>query len=142
MGFAGNGEGGLRPSVDKVAAIRDYPVPSDVPALERFFHISMYLRQWVPERSDHTKILNTAIPYNINSIGARRDLVLHWKPEHDASFDHIKDCIVNNVVWGDDPTMQYHLSIDASNLCIGTVLFQLEGPPPGTVASLQYRENE
>ncbi|KAH0607822.1 uncharacterized protein H6S33_002856 [Morchella sextelata] len=142
LGFAGSGQGGLRPSIDKIAAIRDYPVPSDVAGLERFLHISTYLRQWVPGRSDHAKILKTAILCKINSMGARRDLVLHWKAEHDSSFKYIKDCIANNVIWGGDPTMQYHLSTDASNLGLGAVLFQLDGLPLSTVAGPKFRENE
>lgn len=142
LGYSGSGRGGLRPSIDKLAAIRDYPIPQTAEDVERFLHITTYLRQWIPGRSEHSKILKTSLSFAWNARGARRDMVLNWKPEHQLSFDHIKNSLLENMIWGGDPSIQYHLATDASNLGHGGVLFQLINTPPGTIAAPKYRSLE
>jgi len=62
LGFRSEGQG-LRPSLDKVQAIRDYPVPCNQEELERFIYMTTYLRHFIPGRSDHVRVLKQAIVY-------------------------------------------------------------------------------
>ena len=48
-----------------------------------------------------------------------------WGKEQQQSFDHIKRSTSTNVMTGADLKVQYHLTADASKMCIRGVLFQL-----------------
>ena len=65
-----------------------------------------------------------------------------WGPEQQKSFDAIKSAIANNARSGIDPQVQFHLAVDASQVAIGGVLFQLHGVPSGTEASPQFGSQE
>jgi transposase InsO family protein len=60
----------------------------------------------------------------------------------EKSFDHIKSSIIKNVCFGGDPSLQYHLTSDASNTGIGGCLFQIIDTVPGTMPSTKSRQNE
>ena len=51
---------GLRPSEDKVAAIRDYPRRTNFDELNKFVWMTTYLRHFIPGRADHVQILKQA----------------------------------------------------------------------------------
>lgn len=140
LGYGGSGKGGLRPSIDKIAAIRDYPRPETPEEVERFVNVTTYLKQWIPGRSEHAKKVKSAI--QTRWVGSRKITTIEWKIEHEQSFNHIKRCIMDNVIWGGDLETQYHLATDASNSAIGGVLFQLAGLPGGTIAQPKHRKNE
>lgn len=53
LGYGGSGKGGLRPSIDKIAAIRDYPKPETPEEVQRFVKVTTCLKQWIPGRSEH-----------------------------------------------------------------------------------------
>jgi len=100
LGFRSEGKG-LRPSLDKVQAIRDYPVPSNQEELERFIYMTTYLRHFIPGQSDHARVLKQAIIYeneaglgNLANSGNRmeRELVMKRKglPEQRARGKKVK----------------------------------------------------
>ena len=51
---------GLRPSEDKVAAIRDYPTPTNLEEINKFLLMTTYLQHFIPGRSDHAIVLKEA----------------------------------------------------------------------------------
>ena len=59
LGFVQKGEG-LRPSEDKVAAIRKYPWPTNFAKLNKFVWMTTYLRHFIPGRADHIQTLKRA----------------------------------------------------------------------------------
>lgn len=52
LGFRTMGKG-LRPSLDKECAIREYPIPTNQEELERFLFMTTFLRYFIPGRADH-----------------------------------------------------------------------------------------
>ena len=46
------------------------------------------------------------------------------------AFQAIKQAIANKAMASPDPTMQYHLAVDASKRGIGGVMFQLKSVSP------------
>ena len=62
LGFEASGKG-LRPSCDKVAAIRDYPTPKSMDELKAFLHLTTYLRRFIPGRCDQSLIVKSAATY-------------------------------------------------------------------------------
>ena len=43
---------GLRPAIDKIAKIRDYPVPKNERELNTFLYTMTYLKRFIPGRGD------------------------------------------------------------------------------------------
>ena len=59
LGFEASGKG-LRPSCDKVQAIRDYPTPRSMDELNAFLHLTTYLRRFIPGRCDQSLVVKSA----------------------------------------------------------------------------------
>jgi len=145
LGFSSDGSG-LRPSLDKVQAIRQYPRPTDTAEIEAFIYMTIYLRQFIPGRAEHALILQEAILYrplngdekSKSEQASRRGkpikvvVGIKWGQEQETAFKAIKKAIIENVVYGGDERKQYHLMTDASIHAIGGVLFQLPNTPAGT----------
>ena len=152
LGYSSDGSG-LRPSLDKAGAIRDYPQPTTVDEVDAFVYMTIYLRQFIPGHAEHARILKEAIVYRplyeseknkSTQTGKRGKPVkvacgLKWGQEQEMSFKAVKEAIINNVVYGGDDSKQYHLMTDASLHALGGVLFQLPGLPAGTSLSVVRR---
>ncbi len=50
--------------------------------------------------------------------------------------------MTNNAVAGADPNLQFHLSVDSSQIGIGGVLFQIKRMKPGIEAATKFAENQ
>ena len=72
LGFVLKGEG-LRPSEDKVAAIRDYPHPRDLDELNKFLWMTTFLRHFIPGRADLAQVLKRAAVMESIDEWHRRD---------------------------------------------------------------------
>ena len=145
----------LRPSLDKVKAITEYPRPSNLAGIEAFLYMTIFLRQWIPGRADHARVIKNAIQYKVEvdssnpttvEYGKRQkprkiECGLKWGREQEKSFQAIKRAIIENAVYGGDETIQYHLMTDASLYAIGGVLFQLPNSPAGTNISTVTRKD-
>src|SRR5205807_9061713 len=62
LGYESDGSG-LRPSLDKVKAIREYPRPTNLGEIEAFLYMTIFLRQFIPGRVEHARLLKKAIQY-------------------------------------------------------------------------------
>jgi len=139
-------ESGLRPSLDKAGAIRDYPQPTNANEVDAFVYMTIYLRQCIPGRVEHARILKEAIIYRPLHKNEKNKAAqttkrgkpvkvaggLKWGQEQETLFRAVKEAIINNVVYGGDDTKQYPLITDASLHALGGVLFQLPDLPAGT----------
>jgi hypothetical protein len=145
FGYFVGGPLGLRPSADKVKAIRDYPVPTSEAEIDKFLFMTTYIRKFIPVRAEYARIMKEAVIKVADSIPvsgsiesrgkrklANRTIAFEWKQEQQDAFDAIKHAIVNNACWGGDPVYQYHLATDASAYAYGGVLFQLPTLPVGS----------
>lgn len=92
------------------------------------------------ENLTKTKIVRPRKP-TIQRVYEAKD-TFDWGAEQQISFDTIKQAISSNAMSGTDPTLQYHLVVDASKTAIGGVLFQMKDVPAGTEASPKFLENE
>jgi len=115
LGYASDGSG-LRPSLDKVRAIQDYPRPANATEIEAFLYMTIYLRQFIPGRAEHARILKEGIIYRPQHeyeenkpalTSKRRKPVkiacgLQWGQRQEESFRAIKETIIKNVVFGGD----------------------------------------
>jgi len=152
LGYSSNGSG-LRPSLDKVQAIQDYRQPANPMEIESFLYMTIYLRQFITGRAEHSRILKEAITYcplhkdekNQSAQASNRGKPvkiacgINWGQEQEKSFRAVKEAIIKNVVFGGNDSKQYQLMTDASTHALGGVLFQLPGLPAGSRLTLSTR---
>ncbi|GAQ40884.1 hypothetical protein BA78_7746 [Aspergillus niger] len=107
-------KGGLRPSADKITAIRNWPTPTDEEQLSRFLYALPFLRIYIPGRADLTKILRAAVQCE-GKGQAKKKTGYVWGPQQKEAFQRVKYWITRTGLAGGDPAKQYHLATDASN---------------------------
>jgi hypothetical protein len=132
LGLEGNLTG-LRPSLKKRDQILGWPTPQCQEEVEAFLYLTPFLRRFIPGRAEHHRIL---------SGSKDKSAPFSWTPEKEASFLAIKHAIAENAMAAVDPSLQYHLAVDASKRATGGVLFQLHGIPAGTQAGPEHRHAE
>ena len=151
LGYQLNGEG-LRPSIDKIGKIRDYPIPASEKELDQFLYMTLYLKRYIPGRADHARVMKSAVLWEKVEDGdegtmgkikgkkqkEKKKVGWNWTERCQESFDHVKQCIINQASTGGDPSLQYHLSCDASGTGLGAILFQLPKELPGTTFTGKY----
>lgn len=130
---------GMRPSLDKVKAIRDFPVPTDEVELQRFLYKLPWLSTMIPGRADLAAALKTALIVKLVEVKGkprkvRRVVGFSWTDEAEQAFRLVKKAVCSNVLSGGDLGKQYHLATDASRTGLGGVLFQLKNKPAGSNA--------
>ena len=157
LGFVLQGAG-LRPSEDKVAAIRDCPTPQNLDEVNKFLWMTTYLRHFIPGRSDHAVVLKSAAQRESKEEwherdpgrkdkngrvirGPRKVVNWEWGERQDVSFEVLKRAVIERTVYGGCDWRQYHLAMDASKTGIGGVLFQLLDCEPGTRATAANHRN-
>jgi hypothetical protein len=132
LGLEGNLTG-LRPSLKKRDQILGWPTLQCQEEVEAFLYLTPFLRRFIPGRAEHHRILS----------GTKdKSAPFEWTAEKEASFLAIKNVISENAMAAVDPTLQYHLAVDASKRATGGVLFQLHDVPSGTQAGPEHRHLE
>ncbi len=86
MEFAGHvvDSTGVRPPADKVAAIRDFPRPHDVPSLCSFTGICNQLMSFMPDLSHAMKAMRTLL---------QKSRSWDWTPKMEKEFKELKDLL-------------------------------------------------
>jgi len=111
---------GLQVSADKVRAILDMPVPTDVKAVQRFLGAVQYLAKFLPRLSEMTGPLREL---------TRSDSVWFWGHSQSKAFEDIKVSLSSTPVLRyyslDDPV---EIQCDSSSHGIGAVLLQRGQP--------------
>lgn len=80
---------GLKADPSKTAAINDMPVPTDVPAIQRFLRMVNYLSKYIPNLSEIAAPLRKL---------THKDTAWCWLPQHQAAFDQLKSCLSSPAV--------------------------------------------
>lgn len=108
---------GIMTEPDKVAAVRDWPTPTDVHRLRSFLGLASYYRRFVAGFS------TVAAPmFNL----LRKDTPYKWGPDQDAAFHQLKQALCKDpVLVAPDPELPFILDTDASDTGLGAVLSQL-----------------
>lgn len=118
---------GLRPSIDKVAKIRNYPIPKNEKELNGFVFMTTFLKWFIPGRAEHARIMKEVVKWEKEEEGKgkKKKVAWEWKEEQQRSFEFVKTAIVENSVSGGNINQQYHLACNASKIGIGGVVFQM-----------------
>ena len=116
------GRDGIKCDPARCAAIADWPIPKDVPAVRSFLGIAGYYRKFVPNFSLLSVPLNALLT---QASPFRRDPKGAWGPEQQASFDKIKEALTAPPVLRIfDAARETVVRTDASEWGAGCVLYQ------------------
>jgi len=111
---------GIRPDPDKVKAIADMTVPTDVKAVQRFLGTVTYLSKFIPNFSSVTEPLRALV---------KADMPWSWSNNQQSAFDHLKRLVVASpVLRYFNPSKPAVIQTDASSTGLGSCLLQ-DGAP-------------
>ncbi|KAK7907206.1 hypothetical protein WMY93_015818 [Mugilogobius chulae] len=111
---------GLKADPSKTKAISDMPVPTDVPALQRFLGMVNYLGKFIPNYSEITAPLRQL---------THKDTEWSWHEQQQRAFDTLKEHMSNPPVLSYyDVSKHVTLTCDASQYGLGAACLQ-EGKP-------------
>ena len=107
---------GISLDPDKVAAVKDYPVPTNVKELRAFLGLSGYYRRFVKSYA------NIATPlYHLTSKG----VPFEWSTDYKTAFEHLKSALISPPILAyPDYERPFKVFTDASSFAVGGVLSQ------------------
>ena len=130
VGLEGSGSG-LRASLKNRERVLNLPSPTCYEEVHAFCYLTPFLRRFIPGRADLVAIMQ-------DCEVAGKDwakIAFKWTPETEKAFEIVKRAIVENAMAPADPTLQYHLAMDASKRGIGGAFCQLHGVKAHTEAT-------
>ena len=136
LGFRVSGET-LQVDTSKLEGLAEHPSPVTVPEVRRFVGFCNFFRKFVPRYADIVRPL-TALTHKFARF--------LWSTECQKAFDTLKDALLSApVLLLPDPSSQFHLFTDASDVALGAVLQQADAIGqlhPVAFASRQLRDAE
>ena len=118
VSFAGhivNAEG-VRPTSDRVGALRDFPVPTDVSGLKSFMGMANQLMAFIPDLSHSMVTMRTLL---------KKGTTWNWTQEMQEEFDECKRILTSNLLVNHyDPLIPATLITDASSEGLGYMMLQ------------------
>lgn len=114
---------GVAPLPDKVSAVRQFPTPSTVKALQEFLGMINFYHRFLPG------IASVLAPLYSSLKGKPK--MLQWGPEQEEAFRTAKETLASATMLSfPAPNAPLRLTTDASSIAVGAVLEQLtEGKP-------------
>ena len=107
---------GISPDPDKVVAVKEYPVPTNVKELRAFLGLSGYYRRFV---KSYAKIATPL--YNLTSKG----VPFEWSTDCQVAFEQLKSALISPPILAyPDYERPFKVFTDASSFAVGGVLSQ------------------
>ena len=119
-GFIVN-ETGWKPDPEKVAAIKDFPVPKDITNLKSFMGLANQFASFAPDLKHAMVPMQPLL---------KKNNVYQWLPEHQMAFDKVKEILTSEngpILAQFDPKLPVTLITDASRTGLGYILAQDDG---------------
>ena len=107
---------GILPNPEKKSAVKRFPTPTSVKAVQQFLGLASYYRRFVP---NFARVANSLYALT------RQDVPFQWTQACQHSFERLKDLLTTLPVLAyPDFTKEFVLHTDASGAVIGAVLEQ------------------
>ncbi|KAK3561619.1 hypothetical protein QTP86_010759 [Hemibagrus guttatus] len=114
---------GFRMDERKVAAVRDWPLPTTIKELQRFLGFANFYRRFIRGYSSITSPLTSLLRNKPKS--------LTWNPAATQAFDALKTAFTTAPLLAHpNPELPFIVEVDASTTGVGAVLSQQQGNPP------------
>ncbi|SAM00569.1 hypothetical protein [Absidia glauca] len=111
---------GILPADDKVLAIRDWPIPTNVQEVRQFFGLAQHYRRFMPGFAG----IAAPITDLTRGVGPKRRSIV-WTADCQVSFEKIKSMLCTApILLTPDMTKPFRIETDASDFGIGAVLLQ------------------
>ncbi|GBG71953.1 hypothetical protein CBR_g10890 [Chara braunii] len=108
--------GGLRPDSQKVATVKEAPVPTSLTQVRAFLGLASYYRRFIKGFAAIARPLTNLL---------RKEQPLHWDDECDQAFGALKDALVTTpILIRPDPFRQFILITDWQPEAISAILVQ------------------
>jgi hypothetical protein len=118
---------------DKVRAIREWPAPTNVPAVRSFLGLAGYYRRFVRNFSKLASPISELLHI---------DKRFEWKQQQQQAFDTLKEAIASGpVLILPDDKLPYVVTTDASGFAIGATLSQDQGNGLQPIAFMSKKMN-
>lgn len=112
---------GIRPSQRKIAAVRDFPMPTNIHELRQFLGLASYFRRFVKGFGEIARSLTKLL---------KKDVPWQWTVDQDNSFKSLKSRLIERPLLAlYDPNLETELHTDASSLGLGGILMQWQSSP-------------
>ena len=123
---------GISPSPTKVAAVQNWPKPTNVQEVRQFIGLSQHYRRFIPGFSSIAAPLTELT----SGTGAKKRAVV-WNPQCETSFNKIKQLLTSApVLQMPDLSKPFVIETDSSDYGVGAVLLQpaLDRQSSGTLS--------
>ena len=112
------GSNQLKPNPEKIAAVKDYPVPNTLKKLRAFSGLCSYYRRFIKNFSTIAKPLSDLLKKNQEFI---------WGEQQQKAFETLKEKLCSDPVLATpDYTKLFYITTDSSDFGLGAVLEQLD----------------
>jgi hypothetical protein len=116
------GIAGVRIDPDKVAVIREWPVPKPVKDLQSFLGTTVYVQRFCANYAE--------ISAPLFNLVKSKEKVIMWTPSAQTAFENLKEALSNTPVLAfPNFARPFRIRTDASQFAIGGVLYQDESSP-------------
>ncbi|KAK3517552.1 hypothetical protein QTP70_012623 [Hemibagrus guttatus] len=120
LGFVVSWEG-LSMDPARVQAVKDWPQPTSLHAVQQFLGFTNFFHRFV---KDFSTLASPLCALTKKSWGR-----FMWTSEAQEAFEALKDRLISTpVLWMPVPSAQFVVEVDASNIGVGAILFQRSGP--------------
>lgn len=134
---------GIATDPSKVAAVKEWPVPSTVKELQSFLGLCSYYRRYVEGFSKIAAPLHDAVNQCLNacsSVKVSKRLSALWDAGCQKAFDMLKEKLITAPVLGfADFTRPFILETDASGQGLGAILYQQQDDRKRVIAYASRR---
>ena len=114
------GGGTVKPELDKLQAIREFPIPRTKKQIRSFLGITGYYRRFIPN------FASIAVPLTDLTRKSEPEK-LAWTPKCSEAFEKLKRMLTSTpVIWNPDFQRPFILQTDASDQGVGAVLSQCD----------------
>lgn len=131
------GQDGLQPDPDKIAAVREFPVPKDVTGVRSFLGLCSYYRRFIDKFANRATALTRLL---------KKDQPFKWTEEQEQAFSALKKALMAEPILDHyKPGSPLRIHTDASLVGLGAVLLQENDAhewKPLAFASRQTSEGE
>jgi len=120
---------GVRPLDDRITVIRNFPVPATYANLTEFLGLVNFYHRFIPRCSDIARPLHALVTTGRAAGTGKSITVADWTSAHANAFDGLKAAISEVATLAyPNPDLPTRLATDASDVAVGAVLEQKEGP--------------
>ena len=121
---------GVQTDPDKIAKVRDWPVPANADELRSFLYFAGYYRRFVKDFSKLVRPLAELLPPTSTKKDYRKkppDIPWKWGPEQQTVFERVKEILCSpSVLAYPNFSLPFELHTDASTKALGAVLYQTQ----------------